>query len=207
VIETPEVIDAVDAGPADDRPGRSAPASSTARRTAIAVGVVVAALIAVLAWGGGEEVESQSPLVGNRVPSVVGTDLDGTDYDIDDRRGSWVVVNFFATWCPPCVAEHPELLAVADWGRARGDVEVLSVVFNEPDPEPVRQFFAQRGGDWPVIYGAPSVPIDFQVAQIPETFIVTPGGQVVAHLPGEVTAEEVTGVITAVEERFDEGGS
>jgi len=207
-------VDAADIGVADERPdpdldqvvtaGPAGPLS--ARNAAIAVGLVVAALIAVLAWGGGGEVASRSPLIGNRVPELAGTDLDGRPYDIDDRRGRWVVVNFFATWCPPCVAEHPELLALSEWGRSRGDVELVTVVFNEPDPEPVRRFFAERGGDWPVVYGASSVPIDFQMAQVPETFVVAPSGLVVAHVSGETTAEEMIAVITAMDEDSPSGG-
>ena len=197
VVENPTDDDLLGTDtPQADRP-------QTARRAAIAVGVVVAALIAVLAWGGGGDDNSQSLLIGNRVPAVVGTDLDGQNYDIDDRRGQWVIVNFFATWCPPCVAEHPELLALSEWGQARADVELVSVVFNEPDPDPVRRFFTERGGDWPVVYGEPSIPIDFQVAQIPETFVVAPSGQVVAHIPGETTAAEIENIITS----FDGAGS
>ena len=185
--------------PVTSPPEHVPPSSKSARTAAIAVGFVVAALIAVLAVGGGDDgAQTRSPLVGNRVPEVVGTDLDGVAYDIDDRRGNWVVVNFFATWCPPCVAEHPELVALSEWGRSRGDVELVSVVFNEPDPEPVRRFFAERGGDWPVVYGAPSIPIDFQVSQVPETFVVAPSGQVVGHVPGETTAAEIQALIAAL---------
>ncbi len=167
--------------------------SRSARNAAVAVGIVVAALIGILALGGGDEDGATSTLVGRRVPALVGTDLDGNPFDLDDLRGRWAVVNFFATWCAPCVAEHPELVTLDEWGRQRGDVQLVSVVFNETE-EPVRRFFAERGGDWPVILGS-TAAVDFRVAQIPETFIVAPNGVVTAHIAGQTTAEEIVALI------------
>jgi cytochrome c biogenesis protein CcmG, thiol:disulfide interchange protein DsbE len=179
-------------------PGASPPGSGgmgTARITSIVVGVVVLALVVLFAIGRDTGGSGTSPLLGTRVPPVTGELVGGGGtYDIDDHRGSWVLVNFFGTWCPPCVAEHPELVALEEWGAERGDVELVSVVFNEPDLSVVEAFFAERGGDWPVIDN-PTVPVAFQVAQIPETFLVSPAGQVVSHIPGQITAAEIEALI------------
>ncbi len=167
----------------------------TARFTALAVGAVVFGLIGVLALAnpGGDKGGSTSLLLGRVAPRTVGPTLDGGSFDLDDHRGSWVAVNFFATWCPGCVNEHDDLVALERWGRTEGDLQLVSVVFQDP-PDQVVEFFAERGGSWPVLDN-PSVPIDFGVAQIPETFLVAPSGQVVHHFQGEVTADQVVALI------------
>lgn len=170
----------------------------TSRLWAALAGVGLLAFVAVLAFGGGGgDGNGTTSLLGRRVPEVAGAVLDlddpatpsGVEYDIDDRRGRWVLVNFFATWCPPCIAEHPELVALEEWGAANGQLDVVSVVFNDSS-EAVAEFFAERGGTWPVLDEA-SVAVDFQISQIPESFLVDPNGLVVAHFVSGIEAEQV----------------
>lgn len=168
------------------------PRSHTARWVAGAVGVLVAGLVVLLAIGPGGD-EETSELLGTRVPRVAGPTLDGGSYDIDNSRGRWVLVNFFATWCAPCISEHPELAAFDQWGSETGQAEVVAVVFNDP-VENVTAFFDENGGTWPVL-DQPSLPVRFQVAQVPESFLVSPTGQVVQHIKGEVRADELIGLI------------
>lgn len=165
----------------------------TARIAASIVGIIVVSLIGLLAFAGPGGGSEAGALVGNRAPRVAGTTLAGDQFDIDDWRGSWVVVNFFATTCPGCIQEHPELIELSQWGQARGDVQIVAVVFND-SAEAVAEFFELRGGDWPII-DQPSVAVDYSVAQIPETFLVSPSGQVVLYVEGEVQAESVIAVI------------
>ncbi|MEL6984122.1 MAG: TlpA disulfide reductase family protein, partial [Actinomycetota bacterium] len=133
--------------------------------------------------------EQGRTLIGTRAAPVAGEILggDGT-FDIDDHRGSWVLVNFFATWCPPCVAEHPDLVELETWGR-ENDLQLVSVVFNDP-PDAVTRFFQERGGTWPVIDN-PTVAVDYRVSQIPESFLISPAGQVVVHVEGQLAASEI----------------
>lgn len=169
-----------------------APASNRIRWTALAVGAVLVALVGILALGGDKSDQSNA-WIGQRVPRVAGPTLDGGSYDIDNARGKWVVVNFFATWCGPCVQEHPELVKLDEWGRSTGKAEVVAVVFNDP-VDTVKAFFAERGGGWPVLDN-PQIPIEFQVAQVPETFLVSPAGQVIQHYEGGITADEIRSVV------------
>ena len=103
------------------------------RLIAGSVGVLVFGLIMLFAFGRTSAVDEPSSLLSRRVPAVAGplvpTDADypSDQYSIDNHRGQWVLVNFFATWCPPCIAEHPELVAIDE----TSDVELVSVVFDD----------------------------------------------------------------------------
>lgn len=170
---------------------------------ALAVAVVIAGLIAVLATREpAQNRRTDSPLLGRAAPPIEGSALDGRPFDIDQLRGRWVVVNFFATWCVPCRTEHPELVSFSRRHLTTGDAEVVSVVFDD-DPDTVAAFFDQEGGDWPVLDGTGTgVILDYAVAQVPESFLVAPNGRVVAKLVGGVTSAGLDRVISEFDPAF-----
>jgi len=187
----------------DPQEGRTEPppASFTARIVTVVIGGLLIGLIAVLATR--DEVDGgadSSPLVGHVVPALSGTTLDGTTFDIDSARGSWVLLNFFASWCIPCHEEHPELVAFAE-RHADGSARVVSVTMPSDRPSDTRAFFEKNGGSWPVIVGADSAPATFVVLQVPESFLIAPSGVVVGKWNGQLTADEVDAVIA----QFTEG--
>jgi cytochrome c biogenesis protein CcmG/thiol:disulfide interchange protein DsbE len=160
---------------------------------AITVGVVLVALIVVLATRDpAQDRTADSPLIGKVAPPIASdtiapADSAGTPFDLDLQRGQWVVVNFFATWCTPCIQEHPELIEFSQRHQEVGDASVVSVVFDD-SAEDVVDFFQENGGDWPVVDGD-DVILDWAVAAVPESFLVDPDGRVVARLTGGVTAD------------------
>lgn len=161
---------------------------------------VVVLLIVVLAT---RDVERNQPgrgvLLGTVVPAVAGPTLDGSMFDIDDQRGRWVVVNFFASWCPPCRVEHPELAGFAERHESR-DAVLVGVAMNDRVGD-VTAFFDELGGDWPVLAtDTTSIVIDFAVTAPPTTFLVAPSGVVVQEFVGAVTADQLDATIRAVEE-------
>jgi cytochrome c biogenesis protein CcmG, thiol:disulfide interchange protein DsbE len=101
-------------------------------------------------------------------------------------------VNFFATWCVPCVKEHPELIAFTE-SHADDDVSVVSVSYGR-DTE-VQEFFENNGGDWPVITDDDAqISLDFGVTGVPESYVISPDGVVVAKFTG-VTADGLDEII------------
>lgn len=176
---------------------------------ALAVAVAVAVLVVVLALGDPQRgTLIGRSAVGEPAPPIVGLTLTGDVFDLDDHRGRWVVVNFFATWCSGCITEHPELVEFSE-RRAAGDAIVVTVAFDD-SPDNVRGFFERAGGAWPVLAGdVGSVPVDYGVTAVPETYIVSPAGYVVDKLVGAsgVTADQLDVRIAALESLGDAAGT
>lgn len=143
-----------------------------------------------------------NPLVDKPAPAIVGKTLDGEDFDLDSLRGKWVVVNFFATWCVPCQIEHPYLVSFDRRHSQSGDVQLISVVFND-DIDAVREFYAQKGGDYPVVNGDQGrIALDYSVIKVPDTYIIDPLGIVRDRIPRPLAnADELDARITAANAR------
>jgi len=155
---------------------------------AIPVAIVMALLVAVLfTRDDSEDKASRTALKDKPAPLITGTTLDGDAFNLDQFKGKWVLVNFFASWCVPCQQEHPELVSFDRRHTQIGDAQLVSVVFND-DTDKVRSFFAKNGGEWPVVVGdVGRIGIDYGVTAPPETFLIDPTGIVRARFAFPVT--------------------
>lgn len=138
---------------------------------------------------------------GELAPSIVATTLSGDEFDLDEQRGRFVVVNFFSTTCVPCIREHPELVSFHEAYAPSGFAEVVSVAFDDSAAN-VSGFFETNGGDWPVIaHDTGSIAVAYGVALVPESVIVADNGELIDKLIGGVTRSQIESVIaTYIEE-------
>ncbi len=156
---------------------------------AVPVLVVMVGFLGVLAISDPSGTEQRSsPLLGRQAPDISGETIDGDTFDLADHRGEFVLLNVFATWCVPCLREHPELVNFSQRHDLAGDATVVSVVFDDTVSN-VRDFFDERGGDWPVLTDETGrISLSYGVSQVPESFLISPDGVVVARLTLGVTA-------------------
>ncbi|CAN5536533.1 hypothetical protein BH20ACT2_BH20ACT2_20010 [soil metagenome] len=183
-----------------DRPGpRRRP--GTIALVAVAVGVVLAVFIVVLATRDPSSDRTvDSPLLGRLAPAIVGETVDGGRFDLDDHQGRFVLVNFFASWCVPCIREHPELVSFAERHARAGDAEVVSVVFGD-EVEDVRAFFDEQGGDWPVVTNDDGrLALEYAVAGVPESYLIAPDGTVIYKIVGGVTSTGLDRLLAEAQE-------
>ena len=159
--------------------------------------VVFALFIVLLTADTGRQESAASPLIGNVAPDAHGELADGATFDLSHRKGSWVVLNFFTHNCVPCIREHPELIQFAKQQRALGnDGAELYTIVRDSSRKQVDDFFAERGGDWPVVYDPEySFSNGFGVSLVPETWIIDPSGVVRARIITQVTADGLGALI------------
>ncbi len=171
---------------------------------ALAVAIVLAGFFVLLVGadtGGGEDAES--PLLSRPAPEAVGTLIDGGNFDLSQRKGSWVVLNFFRADCPPCIAEHPALVDFVAQQDALGPdgAEFYSIVVNDSRSD-VEAFFAERGGDWPIVFEHEQIDVAFGVALVPETWVVDPSGVVRARFISRVSIETLNVTLQQLRESY-----
>ena len=121
----------------------------------------------------------------------------GEDVSLAELRGKPVVLNFWASWCQPCVAEHPLLVEAAD--RYREQVAFIGVVPSEDTAAAVDRF-TRRFGRWgPVYHDADGkVSIVYGVFKLPETYFVSSDGKIVSKVSGPLDETSLRANLEAV---------
>ena len=122
--------------------------------------------------------------------------LDGATYDLAERRGTWVVVNFWATWCAPCLKEMPELSALDAMNE---HIEVVGLAYEDIEVDAMREFLADHPVVYPIaILDTYDPPADFDTPRgLPMTWLIAPDGRVAHKVLGPVTAREIEDAIAA----------
>lgn len=127
--------------------------------------------------------------------------LDGKVHNLSDYRGKWVLVNYWATWCPPCLEELPEL-EVFHSNNSETRAVVLGVNMEDISEKRLRSFVEEQFLSYPILLATaqPTESIG-SVPGLPTSFLVNPAGAVVARQVGPITAEAIERYIDRYEAR------
>jgi thiol-disulfide isomerase/thioredoxin len=112
------------------------------------------------------------------------TDTQGKHHRLSDYKGKWVVLNFWATWCVPCIQEIPEIGAFA---REHPEVVMIGVAIDVDDADRTKRFAAKLGHDYPLVLASERIARALgSVKALPTTRIFAPTGKVVYDRSGRV---------------------
>ncbi len=139
---------------------------------------------------------------GDKAPQFTATMLDGTQISSDDLAGKVVLLNFWATWCPPCRKEVARLQEDIVDRFAGRDFVLIAVAIDEKQ-ETVEQFMKRNGYHFPAAFdGGKKLYGLFAESYIPRNFLIGPDGTVLFHSIG-YTPEEFDGLVSTIGAALD----
>ena len=122
-------------------------------------------------------------------------DMAGKNHTLAQYSGKWVIVNYWATWCPPCLEEVPDLVALYDSRKAK-DVMVFGIVFDYESTAEVNEYIDDMLMNYPIVLGDDDVSRQIGMADVlPTTFIYNPKGELVKTKRGLVTKQYLESII------------
>jgi thiol-disulfide isomerase/thioredoxin len=128
-------------------------------------------------------------------PTLVVTTLDGGSFDLSKQSGKWVIVNYWATWCSPCLKELPDISAYVT--AHKETVAAIGLDFEDTDKADVEKFLKTHPLSYPVAQvDVDNPPKDFDTPKgLPNTYIIAPDGHVAKAFTGPITAKNLDAVI------------
>lgn len=129
-------------------------------------------------------------------PSLVIRTLEGKTFDLASHRGQWVIVNFWATWCSPCIAEMP---AISKYVATHKDVSAIGLAYDRTPRAEVMKFVHEHPVDYPLAQlDLDDLPQGLAMpAGLPTTYLIAPDGHVAKRFVGPVNAKLLDAAMAA----------
>lgn len=168
------------------------------KRKVVVFGVMVVVLAGLLLlakfrdkFPAGHRASSTAAAKGHDAPDFVLTDLQGHSLKLSDLRGKAVVLNFWATWCPPCKEEIPWFVELQKRYGAQG-LQVVGVSMDDGDQKDVEKFAAENSINYPVLLGKDTVAEQYGgIEYLPTTFYIDRNGVVMDRVFGQPGRDEI----------------
>jgi len=157
-------------------------------RTAILAILVVAIVYTIYTNATKERTAVLGP--GDEAPDFTLVDLEGKEHQLSDYKGQGVFLNFWGTWCKPCVKEMPAMDRQFDEYKDQG-VQVLAVNIAQSNLE-VQNFADRLGLKFPIVIDkTKSVMHTYNIGVLPATVLINPDGEIERVITGEMTEQDI----------------
>jgi len=178
--------------PTQDAAPTTAP--NRGRAIVLVAGLVIIGSLVLVSLLGLRQANTPRPEVGRSAPAFNVPLFDGGSVALTDLKGKPVVVNFWASWCIPCVDEAPELEKTWQAYKDRG-VAFLGIDYVDTEPK-AREFMQRHGITYPNGPDLGSrISYDYRIKGVPETFVIDKDGVVRFVKIGPTTADELRSVL------------
>ena len=132
---------------------------------------------------------------GVKAPDFTLVSLDGSKVKLSDYRGKAVLLNFWATWCPPCKVEMP-WFADLQKQYAKDGLVVLGIAMDDSEPATIAKFTSELGVNYPVLLGTNEVSDNYgDVQYLPTTFYIGRDGSIVDKMTGLLDRQEIENAV------------
>jgi thiol-disulfide isomerase/thioredoxin len=158
-------------------------------------------LLSALVFGGCGNAQATNPedvVVGNTVPDFSVTSLEGNTINKDSLKGEVVVLNFWASWCTPCMAEIPELKELA----ANSKAKVIGIALDENGLETVKPFAEAHKINYTVAVGSQDLFQQFNGVGIPYTLVLDPSQRIVKIYRGPTDRESLEADLKTIQQKL-----
>ncbi|HEU4709773.1 MAG TPA: TlpA disulfide reductase family protein [Methylophilaceae bacterium] len=119
------------------------------------------------------------------------TDMAGKQHRLSDYRGKWLLVNYWATWCPPCLEEIPDLVLTYDDHKSK-DLAIIGIALQYKSRKEVADFVDDMLMSYPIVLGNKSVTSQIGPDEVlPTTFIYDPEGKLVKVRRGKISRKDI----------------
>ncbi|SNX59475.1 Thiol-disulfide isomerase or thioredoxin [Nitrosomonas ureae] len=116
-------------------------------------------------------------------------DATGELHNLEDYKGRWVLINFWATWCAPCLKEIPDLISLY---QDRKDIMIIGVAMDYSDPQEIMSFVRSLSINYPIVLGDRKIASQLdEISLLPSTYFYDPDGNPAARQLGIISRESI----------------